>query len=292
MEKITSFRELMELLCGEKMGLAIEIASAFFMYVLFSTMMAGVGATFRQVFNIPFTAAVVIASVLTFIALLFDMEGLLAVNGRLAPFLVAGGLLIGFFSLTRHAEPVFAAASRANWFTAAVVYASYNILTAVPVLAALSGLTPNRRTGMVSGLIGGGAMTVLGLSTAYPLLLYYAQIRQTEIPLLAIARNFGNVFEMLYFVLILCAIFTTAVSNGFALIRWMTDRLGAPLLPAKIILAAAGCCTAHIGFSLFVARVYPMFSMIGFLEIVLLFIAWQKSRKKNRTEKLDNMNHS
>jgi uncharacterized membrane protein YkvI len=156
------------------------------------------------------------------------------------------------------------------------------MVTSISVLATLGPLTKNANAAKWGGLLGGGIMTVLGLGMAYPLYVHYAQISTLEIPLLSIAKNFGSAFQYFYLVILLCAIFTTAISNGFALTQWISDRFKMPALPVKIFLSMFGCFTAHIGFSLFVSRVYPVFSLIGFIEIALILIAWQKSSKQKK----------
>jgi uncharacterized membrane protein YkvI len=279
--RFSGYRELMRCICGDKIGLLIEITAALFMYVLFTTMLAGVGATFHQVFNINFTLGVCVAAAFTFAALLFDLEGLVAVNARIAPFLVAGGLMIGSLTLwrTQLTQPVYASGGTRDWLAAALVYASYNIITAVSVLTALSSLTKTKKSAMLGGVLGGGVMTLLGLCMVFPLYVYYTKINQIEIPLLYVTKEFGLFMEYFYFVLLLCAIFSTAISSAFALSRWLNDRAGAPLTPIRVILVIAGCLTAHIGFSQFVGRVYPIFSLVGFLQIILILIAWIKQGK-------------
>ena len=76
------------------------------------------------------------------------------------------------------------------------------------------------------------------------------------------------------------AIFTAALSNGFSIIRWLHKRLGVKPIIAKLILAFGGLLLAHIGFSVFVSRVYPVFCVIGLAEIAAVLAMWAKKHGK------------
>ena len=275
-EQITDGTALLKYALGERLGLIVEISAVFFMFVLYSTMMAATGASLNQYIGLNFTVGVVIGSALAFAALLFDMKGLIAVNSRIAPFLVIGGLLIGFMTFMDQTTPAFARRENLYWLFAAITYAAYNIVTCVPVLASMSVMLKKRKEAIICGVLSGGVMTLLGLFMLYPLYINYANIRYSEIPLLRISANFGYVFEFFYVLIIIGAIYTTAVSNGFALIQWLNKRIGVKPIYAKMILAFSGLLCAHIGFSMFVSRVYPLFAMVGLIQIAGIFSVWLK----------------
>jgi uncharacterized membrane protein YkvI len=273
------YQELIQFCMGEKLGIVVEVAAAFFMYVLYVTMIAGAGAAINQVFGIEFSVAAASAALAFFIAMMFDLEGLMAINSKLAPVLAAGGLMIGLLTLMQQSQPTMAYAGKSNWLISSVVYSSYNMVTAISVLSAIGMTMKNRSSCRNAGLLGGGLMTLLGLFMLYPLYIYYKQASVAEVPLLVIAHRFSLGFEYFYLLMILCAIFTTSLSNGFALTNWAKERLNANSFAAKIILTISAFAASHIGFSRFVSRVYPIFSIIGLFEIIAIFIAWRKFRK-------------
>ncbi|MDR2749745.1 MAG: hypothetical protein LBC41_03705 [Clostridiales bacterium] len=279
-KKGIGYKELIDFSMGKRLGAVVEIASAFFMYVLYATMMAGVGATLNQAHEIPFSIGVVCAAGVTFIAMMFDLDGLVAINSLLAPVLVVGGLLVGLFAFLNRTTPTSAFGQDHAWIASAVIYASYNMVTSVPVLAALGKNIPSSKAARGGALLGGGLMTVLGLFMIYPIYVYYFQATQAEVPLLAIASNFSWIFEQFYLVILLCAIFTTAISNGFGIVSWATDSLGVSPVLAKAVLSISSCLFAHIGFSMFVSNVYPLFSAIGMLELSAIFAAWKRVSRK------------
>jgi uncharacterized membrane protein YkvI len=145
-EKITTYNGLMRHLLGKRLGIATEWLVASFLFCLFVAMLAGAGATARQAFGIPFTAGAAIVGAVVFVVLLFDLEGIVKVNVFLAPLMILGGFFVGLYSFLAASRPAFAMLSAlpASWILAAVVYASYNLVTGIPVLAAISKLAKRK----------------------------------------------------------------------------------------------------------------------------------------------------
>ncbi|MDR1537673.1 MAG: hypothetical protein LBU32_06700 [Clostridiales bacterium] len=274
------YQELIQHCMGKNLGLVTEVAAAFFMYVLYVTMIAGTGATLNQVFDLEFSVGAAAGALVCFIAMMFDLEGLMEINSKLAPVLAAGGILIGLFAFARQSAPAMAIEGSPRWLFSSLTYTSYNIVTSISVLAAMGKTISSKKTCRRAALLGGGLMTVLGLCMLYPLYLYYSYAAPAEVPLLLIANRFGLAFEYFYFITLMCAIFTTAISNGFALSAWAGNRLGINPLAAKAFLALSAFAVSHIGFSMFVSKVYPVFSLIGTIEIAAIFIAWKRGKKK------------
>jgi len=279
-KRITNGTDLLNHVLGEHIGVIVEVSAVFLMFILYSAMMAGAGASLKQYTGLPFFIGVIIASALAFAALLFDLNGLIAVNANLAPFLAAGGLMIGFMSFINQFRPVFASNNQLHWLYAAFTYAAYNIVTSVPILSNMSVLLENRKDAMKSGLLSGFVMTAIGLCMIYPLYLNYANVRHTEIPLINISSQFGHIFKIFHILIILAAIFTIAMSTGFSFIQWLSKFLGLKPIYAKIVLVFSGLLCAHIGFSIFISKIYLLFAVIGLIETASILTVWIKKHGK------------
>ncbi|MCL2352633.1 MAG: hypothetical protein FWC55_08900 [Firmicutes bacterium] len=285
---VRSYQSLTELISGgnRTLGLVIETAAVFFMFVIFSTMLAAGGATLRQSFGVPFSAGAAAVAVVTFAVLLFDVSGLVSLNAKLAPVLVLGGAIVCFLSVTDGGAPAFGGGAGGSlfpyWLVSAVVYSAYNMITAVSVLSETSELAGTRKAAKRAGILGGAVMTVLGLCLLVPLLLNYAGILRVEIPLLHVAGKYGQGFGYMYLAVLFCAIITASVSNAFAIKRWLTASLGIKPTAANAGLALCGFGLAHVGFSVFVGKVYPVFGAVGLVEMGLVLREWRKSRREAR----------
>jgi uncharacterized membrane protein YkvI len=163
---------------------------------------------------------------------------------------------------------------------AAVIYASYNMVTGVPVLASAAARVTGKSDARRGGLLGGAAMTLLGICMTLPLIAYYADISSLEIPFIVIAWRYGSFFSGLYVFLLVSAIFTTAVSNAYALTDWWCSRFAkAPRIRVGIVVCLLGIAGAQVGFSNIVGYVYPAFGLLGVFQISVVLLSWVGRRK-------------
>ncbi|MCL2498939.1 MAG: hypothetical protein FWE90_01230 [Defluviitaleaceae bacterium] len=276
-EGVYTYSGLMKHLLGKRLGIATEWLVAAFLFCLFVAMLAGAGAVSRQAFGIPFTVGAGIVGLAVFLVLLFDLDGIVKINVFLAPLMIFGGFFVGLYSFLAASRPAFAmfGSLPSSWVTAAVVYASYNLVTGIPVLAATSRLATKKSDAAWGGILGGGVITLLGLSLALPLFLYYTDVVNIEIPLLSIVVNYGTFFSLLYLGVLISALLTTAACNGFAVLQWLHSHSGGRLSNKKTaaaLLCLAGVGASHIGFSRIVAYVYPVFGLLGLFMIVIILL--------------------
>jgi len=152
----------------------------------------------------------------------------------------------------------------------AVVYASYNLVTGVPILAATSKMVAEKKDAVLGGLLGGGVITLLGICMALPLFLHRANIIRLEIPFLYIVSQHGGNFRLFYLAVLISAIMTTAACNAFAVAEWLKTRGYTHKIKAAAALCIIGVAASHVGFSNIVAYVYPAFGFLGLFKILVV----------------------
>lgn len=98
------------------------------------------------------------------------------------------------------------------------------------------------------------------------------EIRNVELPIVYIANTLGILGKYIYGIVILIAIFTTAVSTGYGFLMNVTKSRKKYLKLAGII-----CLTAifigRLGFASLINVLYPMFGYLGIIQIIFLLIA-------------------
>ena len=273
-EGIKNYHQLMRHLFGVKLGSIMEGAVVAFLFCLFIAMLAGAGATGREAFGLPFTVSSVATGGAVFLVLCFGLTGIVKVNLILAPFMLLGGIFIGLFSFFAYTYPVFSILPGRSigivWLLSAMVYASYNLVTGVPILAAMSKMATKKKDAMLGGLLGGGVITLLGICMALPLFLYHANVISLEIPFLYIVSQHGNSFRLFYMAVLIAAIMTTAACNAFAVTEWLKARGYSGRIKVAAVLCMVGVAASHIGFSNIVAYVYPAFGFLGLFKILVV----------------------
>lgn len=273
-EGLENYHQLMCYLFGPKFGKLMECMVSIFLFCLLVAMLAGAGATGHEAFGFSFSLSALITALLVFLVLCFGLNGIVKINLYLAPFMLLGGIFIGLFSFFTYARPVFAILSAGTltiaWILSAVIYASYNLVTGVPILAAVSKIATTKKDAMIGGLLGGGIITLVGICMVLPIFLHYTTVVRLEIPFLYIAAYHGDIFRLFYLAVLISAIITTAACNAFAVSEW----LKAQGFSGRIKIAAGICIAAlvfsHIGFSNIVAYVYPAFGFLGLFKIIVV----------------------
>jgi len=274
---IGNYKDFMAVVFGARLGAVLDIVTGAFIFVIFSAMLAGTGALGEQAFGLDFTVGVVASAVMTFAVLLFDLRGMVELNTIVSPILIVGSLAVGLFAISNATVPTFALIGHAAfWPAAALVYAAYNMITSAAVLSSLPDLVTTRRVAKWGGILGGASLGVIGMILAVALFANLAIVQNMQLPMLALAANYGAWLEYFYAALLFLAIFTTAVTGGFSLVAWLAARTGLPKLHIKVAMTATGIAAAHIGFANIVANVYAFFGFLGLfvmLAVVGHFVA-------------------
>ncbi|MCR4418960.1 MAG: hypothetical protein QHH27_02265 [Clostridia bacterium] len=280
-----SYRAVIMEAGGPWLGRALDGVVTFFLFGALLIMAAGAGAFFRQHFGLPFalgSAAMVVAAAATVLA---GLGGVIAAISIIAPALLLGALGLGaytvisawpgtsggfFWSLPQEA-PV------PSWPLSSVLYASYNLLLAVAVLAPIGPRA--RRKDLWLGALGGG--TALGLAATSIFLALMAQGRAgaaSELPMLAVAARLGPLVAWSYGLILLAEIYTTAVSSLFG----FASRLGTEGARFRLAVSAAGAAAfilAQFGFSVLVGTILPAVGYAGLLFLGALALGYRPLRE-------------
>lgn len=279
--KCKSYKEFINIIIGKRSGYILEIIVMFFMFVGFCAMFAGCGAMFEQRFNMPFYFGVLLMAICCFITFIFDVKGVVTVNSVLAPLLLIGCILIGLYMWFFRSTVVLSTfveslrMARDNWISSSIIYVAYNIITAVVVLCSLGYIINRKYTVVLSSFISGIGLGIIGLILGIVVLIYYNDVKGLEIPLLAIVMKYSSFIQYIYISVLLSAMFTTAVANGFGLISRIKDNLcpeGKDNTIVILLVIIGAIAVSGIGFSTMVGKVYPVFGYAGIFEILVIVI--------------------
>jgi len=267
-QKISNYREFMAAVFGRRLGAILDIITGAFIFVIFSAMLAATGALGQEAAGLSFSWGVIFAAILCFAVLLFDLRGIVQINVIISPILFVGALILGLYAIFGSAQPTFTAQITNNWPTSAVVYASYNLIPAVAVLAAMPNLVTTPKIAKYGGILGGAFLGIIGIVLAFALLSNMVIIQNMQLPMLALARNYSSLLSNFYIIILFLAIFTTAATNAFSLTQWLTARTRLSKMHLKIGITILGISAAHVGFSNIVTHAYRFF---GFLGLFIMF---------------------
>ncbi len=274
--KIKNYNEFVDVVIGKKVGTIIEFLVILFMFTLFSVMLAGSGASIQQAFFLPYWVGVIIVSIFSFFIFLKGMESVLWINAIMSPFMIIGGVFVAMYSFLNETNLVFLNSTSSinllniKWLASSISYVSYNVITSICILSSMNKKIISKNVAKFGGILGGIFIATLGFSIALPLYLNYAEVSNYQIPILSLVHKYNIAIEYFYFLVLIIAIFTSAVANGYSVINWITLKFNLNETIVQIFIIILAICFSYIGFSNLVGIVYPIFGIVGFIEIIFI----------------------
>ncbi len=282
--KIVSYSDIiksMEFVPGIKL---LDGIIAFFLFGTFVVMLSGTGALLSEQWNLPFLYGNIIMALLTTLTILRGLDGIVKANAVIVPFLMVGIFVLciisGLDAQILHEgnglKRIIPKLLDLGWLLSSIIYVAYNILLATPILLVLGEKASSDKTLRKASFFG-GLLIILIASGIYGVILLHGDAiaeRGIEVPMAYIASRIGFGFKIMYVILLLLGIYTTAVSSfyGFAQQFGLMDGV---LNSKSILLIMGGVAIlfSMIGFSNLIKYLYTLEGYVGilFLYILLTF---------------------
>jgi uncharacterized membrane protein YkvI len=243
-----------------------------FLLISFYIMIAGSFAFFKQEYSIQNIIFHIFIIGICYIVFTGNLNGIIKLNTICIPILIA--LILGLFIKNIDTINKFESLQLSettllhNWLMSSLLYASYNSIMLIPVLIPLSKLVQKKSDISKVSYISGIIIFCLAL-VIYRLLYTVMGDTKMEIPLIHIAGKFGTTYKYLYGLVIIAAIFTSAISSGYAFLTNVTKSNAGYKIVAAIMCICA-LFFARIGFSNLVNLLYPIFGYIGLIQLFTL----------------------
>ena len=271
-----SHLEVIRYTSGRVSGKITDVLITFFLFGSFAAMVAGTGALFQQQLGLPNLLGNLLMGILTAITVLTGVEGVINSISFVVPFLLISVICISAHSILNTPLNLSAAVDMepnrliANWFLSSILYVSYNTMLSVSVLGAL-GTNARNQKALKNGAILGG----LGLGLASVLIFLalcgnMSGISKLEIPMIYIAGGISPLAQILYAVVLIAEIYTTAVGSLFGFVSRIVAVKHRPARGRAVVIAAtiAALLASQFGFTNIVKYFFPLEGLCG---IFLLF---------------------
>lgn len=294
-KKTDSYTDFIKNEFGEGFGKFISLITGLFLIAVYSAMIASFGAVSSEIFNLKSSTGAMFGSILCAFIFLFGSRGVVFINSLLTPFIViflifvfvfSGIKTASVFSVLNIKQVITSAVNGTGSFTlirsliSAFIYVSYNIITAAAVLMSVRRLLKNRRTAIISGLMGGIILTFLGFFMSNVLFPERESLKIYSLPFLFAIKNNPDFVILMYKIALIFAILTTAVGNGHSASEWLSDNLSVNKYLCILFVVVFGFFSSFIGFSAFVSKVYFMFGILGaVLTFKILFVNTSEVKK-------------
>jgi len=290
-KKIQSFDKFLKVNFGKTFSSIINIAIIFLLFTSYVVMLSGSGAALYENFKIPYIYGIIIMAIVTFCVFIFGVKGIANANKLIVPFLVCIILWIGlnviyknqmvfsnFYTGQYKSINIFSESSsfkslaiqliyEFNWIWSAFVYFCYNTMGSIVVICSLYPLIYDKKAAKLGGLLGGAVLGILAMIILLSLIILYTNVIGLEVPMITVASTLGSSWKILYSFVLILAMFTTAIANGYGCILGISNLIGVNKKLVSLIISLVSVPLATIGFKNLVAFFYPLFGYIGMVFI-------------------------
>lgn len=238
----------------------------FFLLITFFIMVAGFSSFLSQAIGLHSFIGSIVISCISFFVLISGKNGLSKLNSILVPFLIAIIILCLFAypsgEITYHL-------SLSGWFTSSIIYTSYNSLLLIPVLLEIKAKNASKKNNIIISCISSLVIFICAF-IVFLLLCKNSNSYFLEIPLLGILHSGNILFSFLIKLGILLAIITTALSTEYAFLKGVS-KSDKKYFCNMIIISILSIFVSQIGFQNLVESLYPLFGLLGLINLFILF---------------------
>lgn len=157
-----------------------------------------------------------------------------------------------------------------HWILASLEYASYNSILLIPMLIGLKKYT-NQKEKWIA-IITSGIFAILAIILYFILQQGGTNLSDIELPLIYVVKKYGTIYQYIYGIVIVAAIYTSAIAAGYG----FAENCSKSTKTYKKICMAI-CITAipisKISFSYLVNAFYPIFGILGLIQITYILFA-------------------
>ena len=287
--RITELREIDKLVVYRELPVvrgAVTVLELLFLFGVGTIMSAGIGALLNQLFGLaPFIGSAVFITLVAVVSLA-GFSGMVSAFSATVPVLSAVTLAFGIMSVSANGIVLPESGGGSNplmssWLVAAVSFACYNVFGSIAMIAPLGPYVKSRKAA-VGGITIGACVLLLIAGSVLVSVSAAPETASAELPMLALAQSRGAVWGYVYGVLLLLAMFGTALSSLVAFVTMLAAKSGRISKRKKSFTALCALCMflgSLFGFGDLIGVVYPIFGYCSSVFIVLMTVHYFKVSK-------------
>lgn len=257
-----------------KINSHIKHIMTIFLLTTFYIMIAGFAAFLFQEFNIPYFIGSTIISGICYLTFIRGVDGIVKVNTVLIPVLII--VLIHIFAQNVDSEGIkklFSENKNMNggdlynsikWLISCFQYVGYNSIIIIPILINLK--NKKELYNKISSILFGIIFIIMAVGIFMLLQKCTQSEIELEIPIIEIISKKGKIYKYILQIIIGIAIYTSAISAGYGFIQNIVTNEEKYKKTTKII-CISSVLISSIGFSYLVQLLYPIFGLLGLIQI-------------------------
>ncbi|PKM87373.1 MAG: hypothetical protein CVU87_09735 [Firmicutes bacterium HGW-Firmicutes-12] len=282
-ENIVDYKQYIHYLFNGRFLGFFDVLLAIFLSCGLVVMLVASGSLFTNILSVPSWVGFYVTGIFVYLTLLMGEEGILWLNTALVPGIVILILIVGGCAslginetsgiILKEKEII-----TNSWFFSSLLYVAYNLVLGMVVVASLGGKPAD--VNLYGIILGGIFLGLMATVICYALLIQGSEIIGEEIPMLVLAGKVSTIALWIYSFVLWAAILTSAVGNGFGLIKRLQSRFAwpKPLLALLVLLPSL----PFVGWQLSsaVGTIYPLLGYSGLIFLAAIIykfiVTWFK----------------
>ena len=286
--QLTSAGSIFTHYCGRWLGGLITFYIPFLLFSIFVIMISGAGATLSEYYGINPYVGRVVMSVLAASTAALGLNKLTKIIGRIGPLIIAFVVVIGLISIfgsdttfqeaTQTAVALDIPRAAPTWWISGFLYSAFCTTTAVSFFAGMGTQAKGRKNARISGFLGGalfiGAAIVINLG----MLFNVEELVGREIPVLYMADHISSVSGIIFSMVLICGIYTTAVPMLWSTVNIFSKDGTKRARTLCVLLTLVAFCFGLLPFETLVNAIYPFSGYVGAILIFGIILSRLKER--------------
>lgn len=241
-----------------------------FLLISFYIMATGFATYFSQEINVLAIYGGITISILTYLTFRKNIYGIIKINEYLIPILIILIILLGIKKIdTVQINNIYNYSGHFSWFLNSILYASYNSIVLIPILIGLKQYILNKKEAKILSCIVSSILLILTCILFFLISIYIIEIKNIEIPITYIASSISSIYKYIYGLVILVAIFTSAIAAGYGFLNNCINNKKAYKY-ISFVICFISIFVSYLSFSSLVNILYPIFGYLGLLQIIFL----------------------
>ena len=212
-------------------------------------------------------------ALICFFVFLGNTKNIAKINSIIIPVLILFIICVGiynlkFININQIGENVIVKQG-VSWIIQSMVYASYNLILLIPVLINLKDFFKNRRQIISISIATSIIISIISIFIFFLLVNVDTSFSNLDMPVVYVIKNNFPKISRMYGLIILIAIFTTAISIGAGFLN-NVSKTNKQYKIFAFLMCLVSVLVANIGFANLVRVVFQMFGYIGVFQIILI----------------------
>lgn len=288
--------------CGKIVGKFFDYFSVLFIFLSFIVMIGGAGATLKQQFALPVSIGGIGLAVLAGVTVILGLNKIIDVIGKIGPVICVMAILLGISAIIMNPSGLSMASqiipdldllkASNNWIFAAASYVGFCMLWLAAFMSTIGATAVNKKTASFGAILGALGFSAAVIVLTLGLMANIQQVEGSLVPSLILAGNIHPSIAVIFSLIVVAAIYTTAVPLLWTVSSKITDEKSSKFKYVTIILAIIGTIVGlYIPFDRLVNIVYVINGYVGIFLLAFMIIKSIKNVIEDKKDKNNAAGH-